>query len=405
MKILADSNIPFAAEAFASFGSVTTLSGRRIDRAAIEGAGMLLVRSGTTVDETLLTGSSVRFVGTATIGTEHVDREWLAANSIGFASAPGSNADSVADYVVSALLHLSFVKNWPLAGKTIGIVGVGNVGSRIFRRAEAMGLKVIVCDPPKARLTVSDFYRPLNELLAVSDIVTLHVPLITTGDDATVGMAGRDFFNRMKPGSVFINTCRGKVTDEKALREARGRLAGVVLDVWESEPAPDPETIRIADIATPHIAGHSWDGKVAGTRMIYNAACAYFFSDRTWTGLSAFSGVDDITLSFPRVDVSLYDVVSRAYPIMDDDLRFREILTKPADEVSAFFDSLRVNYPRRLEFTHFCVDAQAVTPLKRSALEILGFRIAAATPDVFTPLHSGVASPFASAVDGNADPA
>ena len=359
MKIVADSNIPFAAEAFAQFGHVTSIPGREM--------------SPENIDAALLDAASVRFVATATIGCDHVDRGYLADRTIGFASAPGSNADSVADYVVSALLHLSFVKNWPLAGKTLGIVGVGNVGSRVYRRALALGLKCIVCDPPKARLTGSDFYRPLEELLGQSDIVSLHVPLIAEGQDATLKMAGREFFAKMKPGALFVNTCRGKVMDERALRESRGRLTGVILDVWENEPIPDPETIRIADIATPHIAGHSYDGKVAGTRMIYNAACAFLFAERKWTGESAYASVEETVLSFPAGDPSLYDIVSKAYPIMDDDLHFRALLDVPPEKVAQFYDGLRVNYPRRMEFSHFRVDAPGMPEAMRIRVRELGF--------------------------------
>ncbi|MCJ7729025.1 MAG: 4-phosphoerythronate dehydrogenase, partial [Sedimentisphaerales bacterium] len=276
MKIIADENIPFVKECFSSLGDVEALSGRRITPNVVADADILLVRSITQVNEKLLSKSEVKFVATATIGFEHVDVDYLKSRNIGFASAPGSNANSVAEYIVAALLSVGKKHKISLVGKSISIVGVGNVGSKVARKCVALGMKVKLNDPPLSRQTGDKKYRPLSELFDC-DFITLHTPLTGEGQDKTFHLADENFFASLKPGCVFINTARGAVHDTAALKSAiqSGKLGAVVLDVWENEPNIDCELLRIVGISTPHIAGYSLDGKIAGMIMIYNAACEH----------------------------------------------------------------------------------------------------------------------------------
>lgn len=284
MLTIADENMPFAREAFGSLGEVRSLPGRSIGPGDVRGADILAVRSVTRVDERLLSGSRVRFVGTATIGTDHVDTAYLERAGIGFASAPGCNAVSVAEYVVAALLVLARRHRFSLGEKCLGIIGVGNVGSRVLERSRVLGMKVIANDPPLAEKTGDPLYRPLEEVIEGADIITLHVPLTREGAYPTYHMANQRFLDRVKPGAMLFNTSRGAVAGSAALKQALedGRLAATVLDVWENEPGIDMELMRRTDIATPHIAGYSYDGKIRGTTMIYQAACRHFSLEPAW---------------------------------------------------------------------------------------------------------------------------
>ena len=285
----------------------------------------------------MLAGSNVKFVGTATIGQEHVDCEYLEAEAIGFASAPGSNANSVAEYVVAALLAVARKHKLELAGKPIGIVGVGNVGSRVEAKVKALGMEVMLNDPPLQRQRGDEKYLPLEELYDC-DFITLHTPLTFDGEDKTYHLADAEFFNSLKRGVGFINTSRGGVVDTEDLKKTmqEGKLGAVVLDVWENEPNIDNWLLRNVDISTPHIAGYSLDGKVGGMMMIYKAVCEYF-------GLPIEYGVEDF-LPAPDVDMVeveadsdseqelLYRTVQQVYVINRDDFNTREILLVPEGE-------------------------------------------------------------------------
>jgi len=292
MRIVADANIPFVRECLSSVGDVQVLGGREITPQVLANADALLVRSITPVNEQLLKGSNVRFVGTATIGFDHVDRMYLERNRIGFASAPGSNANSAAEYVVAGLLEVARRRGLRLEGKSIGVIGVGNVGSRVARKCEALGMEVRRNDPPLARsvpvraysterltasLQTDPRYVPLDALYEC-DFITIHTPLTREGIDKTFHLADAGFFSRLKAGAVFVNASRGAVVDSEALKAAirAGRLEAVVLDVWEGEPDIDVGLLERVDLGTPHIAGYSFDGKVSGMIMIYRSLCEHF---------------------------------------------------------------------------------------------------------------------------------
>lgn len=382
MKIVADQNIPFVKECFSSIGDVVTVGGRQVTAELVKDADVLLVRSITKVGPELLQDSQVKFVATATIGFEHVDLDYLKRQSIGFASAPGSNANSVAEYLTAALLVLGRKKKWTLEGRSIGIVGVGNVGSRVEKKCRALGMKVILNDPPLARATGDPKYRPLEEILEC-DVVTLHTPLTKQGPDATYHLANQRFFDAVKQGSVFINSSRGKVHDEQALRQAMeaGRLGSVVLDVWETEPAINPWLLQKVDISTPHIAGYSFDGKVAGLMMIYEAACKFFnlkpahvigdFLPESPVPLIAL-GPEDLAKSDEAV---LHDIVQRIYVLNRDDFNTREILLQKDEERGAFFDALRKNYPIRREFQNTTVLLPDIQSKLARKIAGIGFQV------------------------------
>ena len=360
MRIVADENIPLVREAFADLGNVVTLPGREMTPGTVHSADVLLVRSITRVDVNLLKGSRVRFVATATIGTDHVDLEYLARRGIGFAAAPGSNAESVAEYVTAALFHLSRKMGCSCDRHTVGIVGVGNVGSRVARNCGALGMKVLLNDPPKQRETGSAEYLPIDALLE-ADVLTFHVPLTRDGADRTWHLADAGFIERMRHGSVLINTSRGAVVDGNALLDAlEGRqLNAAVLDVWEGEPKVSAPLLEAAAIGTPHIAGYSYDGKIRGTEMIRDAACRFFGIDSPWDPRDLMAPAPLQRLYIRTVGMSRHEIVAEAvtscYDITRDDRMMRGMLTLAEAERPAQFDRLRRIYPVRREFSNTTV--------------------------------------------------
>jgi erythronate-4-phosphate dehydrogenase len=379
MKIVADGNIPFVAKCFSSLGEVKVVEGRQITPETVRDADILLVRSITRVGAELLSGSKVRFVGTATIGFDHIDIDFMRENNVGFASAPGSNANSAAEYVIAALLEIGQRDDIDLEDRSIGIIGAGNVGGRVAQKAAALGMKVYLNDPPLHRQTGDRKYLAIEELFDC-DFITFHTPLTFEGIDKTFHLADEKFFKSLKERCVFFNTSRGGVVDSAALKAAirSGRLRAVVLDVWENEPKIDAELLRMVDIGTPHIAGYSLDGKVAGMIMIYKAACKYF-------GLEATYGIEDFlpepTIRQLRIDPKrgreqdvLAGAVQKVYDIRRDDARLRWILERPAEKRGEFFDSLRKNYPVRREFHNTLIVLEEPYKTVAEKLAGIGFR-------------------------------
>jgi erythronate-4-phosphate dehydrogenase len=355
MKIIADANIPFVKESFSSIGDVTVVGGREITPWLVADADVLLVRSITPVGVDLLAGSKVRFVATATIGFDHIDIDFLMRNKIGFASAPGSNANSAAEYVIAGLLEIGKKYALDLEGKSIGIIGVGNVGGRVAKKCAGMGMDVYLNDPPLKRQTGDEKYLPLERLFDC-DFITLHTPLTFDGPDKTYHLADEKFFKSLRERCVFINASRGGVVDGGALKSAirAERLQAVVLDVWEDEPDIDIELLKMVDIGTPHIAGYSLDGKIAGMIMIYKAACEYFavapqFDIEDFLPEPAVPELKlDTNITNDRD--ALLSAVRKIYRIDKDDARLRRILDKPTEGRGKYFDGLRKNYPVRREF-------------------------------------------------------
>ncbi len=382
MKIVADENIPCVEQAFASLGEVTLLPGRGMQADDVRDADVLLVRSVTRVDATLLADSAVRFVGSATIGFDHVDRAYLDNRGIGFSTAPGSNATSAAEYVVSVLMVLSARQGFELAGRTVGIIGCGNVGSRVRLRLTALGMRCLVNDPPLEARGFEDDFVSLETALQ-ADIVTLHVPLEKAGEYPTFHLINAGRLQQLGPGAILINTARGAVADNRALDEVLGSRddLAVVLDVWENEPAISASLLHKVALGTPHIAGYSIDGKLRGTEMIYNAVCEHFNLPGQWhAGDVIAAGPACLLTRTQEEDVlaMLRAAVLSVYDVRDDDARLRETLALPESERSAAFDALRKNYPVRREFSESTILLRQPDSEAGQLLETLGFRVAGA---------------------------
>jgi erythronate-4-phosphate dehydrogenase len=380
MRIVIDRNIPFGEPVFSTLGDVTALRTGDIQAAAVRNADILIIRSETKVNAALLDGSPVRFVGTATIGTDHVDTEYLAAHGIGFTSAPGCNANSVAEYITAALLTISHQLNLGLAGKTLGIVGVGNIGSKVVRVAQALGMKVLQNDPPLARQTGDARFVPLDALME-ADIITLHVPLSRTGPDPTYHFFDATRIGAMQPGSILINASRGAVVETAAIRNALARkhLAGAVLDVWEKEPAINAELLSLVNIGTAHVAGYSLDGKVTAVRMVYQALCRHLDVLPTWTGWDTLPPPGSPRVSLPvqagGPEEILRKTVAHCYDIELDDRLLREMLAQPEDRRADYFMKLRTGYRMRREFSATTIQIPPEQQQISGTLKALGFPI------------------------------
>ena len=379
MRIVADVNIPFVREAFAAFGEVVAVPETAICPELIEGADCLLVRSVTRVDAALLARCRPRFVGTATAGFDHVDQVYLAEQGIPFAAAPGSNANSVSEYVCASLLRLGVELGFELRGKTLGLVGVGRVGRRLAAKARALGMRLLLNDPPRARAEGAEGFCSVEQLLAWSDVLSLHVPLSKEGPDRTMGLAGEELFAALRPGAIFINTSRGLVVDEAALRDALrdGRVRAAALDVWVGEPAISKETLSLVALGTPHIAGYSMDGKAAGTAMLHAAACRALGLQDTWDpgGLLPEPEVALLRLDArERSEAEVLDeLLSEVYDVRADDARLRRVLDLPIEQRGPYFAGLRRSYPPRRELHCTRVEIPGASPELRAAVRGLGF--------------------------------
>jgi len=379
-KIIADENIPYVKEIFCHLGEVKCVPGRSMDKEMVREADVLLVRSVTQVGRELLDGTSVGFVGTATIGTDHIDREYLAKNSIGFADAAGSNANSVAEYVITAILAVAQPSRMELKGKSMGIIGVGNIGSKVEKYAQALGLHVLPNDPPLQRQTGDVRFVPLGKALE-ADIVSLHVPLSRSGPDATYHLIDEEKLSKLKGDTVLINTSRGAVVETQALKIAlKARTLGpVVLDVWENEPDIDVELLDEGSIATAHIAGYSLDGKVNGVAMLYHALCRFLQVSDTLK-------VNDLLPAPPVPEIELdtekfseQELLGKAftgiYDIRRDDRELRAITDQPAEKRGQFFDQLRKNYPIRREACNTRIKLNPPQPQLAEELIRMGFQV------------------------------
>ena len=355
MKITVDRNMPLASEAFATLGDVQVVDGRTLRPEDLKDTTILAIRSTTKVNAALLAQTAVQFVGTATIGTDHMDIPFLEQRGIQWAYSPGCNARSVAEYMTAALLHIAVTHNQPLTGQTLGIIGVGNVGRRVATQAQALGMRVLQNDPPRARAEGSEGFCKLKQLLRESDFISMHVPLERKGQDATFHMANQHFFEQIKPGAFFVNAARGAIVDTAALLEAldTGRICGAVIDTWEGEPTISQELRERVILGTPHIAGHSYEGKLNGTLMVYDAACRFLHRNPQFDAHPHMPAPPLPTIAFPdgHTEAEAYNKLIKAiYDIAADDARLRAAQAEPTG-----FDALRRNYPIRREFACTCV--------------------------------------------------
>jgi erythronate-4-phosphate dehydrogenase len=355
---VADRNIPQLPEALANVCEVRTEP--LLTRDGIGDAELLFTRSTVKVGPALLDGTRVKFVATATIGTDHMDLPWLNARGIAWASAPGSNADSVLQWFAAALLTLHERRALDIAAMRLGIVGVGNVGSRIERLARALGIPILRCDPPRQRKEGGDFV-PLDELIARSNLVTFHVPLDATTRHMTDPA-------QLVPGSWLINASRGEVVDNHALLRALPRLGGAVLDVFENEPVPSRALVDACALATPHIAGHSRQGKLNGTRMVYEAACRFLGVAPTWRPRYPETPPLALIVEGKSDEALLLEAIRSGYRIEDDDRTLRQIVAS----ADPSFREYRQHYPDRLELTGTRVRLSVPRPRLSAGLSVLG---------------------------------
>lgn len=371
LVIVADKNIPNVRDAFGRVGVLHLLDSKDITPLSVVDCDILLVRYVTRVNKTLLANSQVKFVGTVSAGTDHIDLEYLKSRKIGFSSAPGSNAESVAEYVAAALLRLQERGKKRIPGAVLGVIGAGNVGSRVALKAKALGMKVLLNDPPKRRATGDNIYRPLPELMC-ADVITLHTPLTFSGRDKTAGLFDSVRLAKLKPGAIIINTARGGIVREGPLKTAlaSGHVGGAVLDVWENEPDIDPRLVAMADIATPHVAGLSREARGNALSMIYSAACEYFGMPVQWSPppiklppLSPLSGIDRLRV--------IGDLIKCGYDVEKDSYKFKRSILGVS--VGSAFNAFRRDYSQRTEFGSRNVKLSGPTRKLAKDLIALGF--------------------------------
>ena len=379
MRIAVDEAVAYPHEAFGQAGEVRLFSGRSVTRRDLLDVDAVVVRSVTTVDSRLLEGTTVRFVGTATIGTDHLDLDYLNSRNIQVANAAGCNSNAVAEYVFTALTLIAARKGWNLREKSIGVIGAGNIGSRVARKAAALGMKVSLCDPPLREKTGDLRYGDLADVLD-ADILTLHVPFTAGGRYRTLHMFNREVFRQLRRCQLIVNTSRGAVVAGPDLLEAlqARSIAGAVLDVWEGEPEIDPGLLDLVDIATPHIAGYSLDGKLRATLMIANQLCAFLGIRQNWTASGVFPPPRALApVSGTEGFDAVRSVLQQAYDICRDDRALRGIKDLSRNAAADYFESLRMEYGFRLEFAHFVVTLPAGSALA-AMFRALEFQVEAA---------------------------
>jgi erythronate-4-phosphate dehydrogenase len=402
-RLIVDENIPFAQEAFAPFGEVTTRPGRDLCRDDLleADADILVVRSVTKVTRAMIEGTRVGFVGTATTGDDHIDRAAMDDLEVTVGVAAGCNANAVVQWVMAALVCLGARRTeagcagagaaaWQ--GKTLGIVGLGRIGGRVASAASvALGMKVVACDPPKARLDPAGDFVDLDNLIAAADVVSLHVPLSHGGPDATHHLFDAARLRRLREGALLLNPARGQVVDNAALREVLGERPDLVaaFDVFEHEPYADPLVMRRLAIATPHIAGYSLEGKLNGTTMMRDAVARHATRlarrrDRAapppaipaWE--PPVGPPDDARIALsPGAPwgEQVAAAILHTYPIAADDEHFRGGPQCDPGAWKAHFDMLRRTYPERREFSAYSIDATGAAPTTLDRLGALGFSI------------------------------
>ena len=357
MKVVCDSAIPFLKGALEPYCQVVYAPGSEISREMVMDADALVIRTRTRCNAALLEGTKVRFIATATIGYDHIDTQWCESHGIKWTNAPGCNSWSVQQYIGSLLVTMSRTLGFSFREKTIGVVGVGNVGSKVARLAVLLGFRVLLCDPPRARKEGSGQFVSLDEIISRSDIITLHVPLIRDGEDATFHMFDESRLASMNQNQILINSSRGEVVDDAALKNALAhkKILAASLDVWENEPQIDPELLSLLFTGTPHIAGYSVDGKATGTTMSVQALGKFFDLEcRDWEVTEVPQSVQPAEFSIDTAGKTpqqvLADAILHTYDIRTDDAALRASV--------ATFEKQRSDYPVRREFPAFSVKLQ-----------------------------------------------
>lgn len=346
MKIIADQNIPYLKGIAEHYGNVTYLDGAAFTKDAIKDADTLIVRTVTRFDEKNLSTSNVKLICSATIGYDHIDTDYCDTHGIAWRNAPGSNSGSVQQYIVSSLITISRQKRFNLKDKTIGIVGVGNVGIKVAAACEILGMKVLLNDPPRQKAENSNIFVSLEKIMEEADIITFHTPLTKDGIDKTYHLADTPFFNNLAKNPIIINSARGGIIDTIAIKNAikEKKISGAIIDCWENEPQIDIEYMSLVDIATPHIAGYSADGKANATRMSLDSIAEFYNLDKSPISQvqapAPLNPVIDMD-NFDRTDNRIYDAILTTYNPADD---FKRLKAAPDT-----FKQLRNHYPLRRE--------------------------------------------------------
>lgn len=365
MKLVADINIPYLEGVFDSyFDNVVLLPAKEITREVVKDADALLVRTRTYCNADLLEGSTLRFIGSATIGFDHIDTDFCNSRGIEWVNAPGCNSGAVQQWFATALIHISKSKGIKLEGQTLGVVGVGNVGSKIVDVGLALGMQVLCCDPPRKREEHLTDFVDLKTIAQQADFITFHVPLTSTGIDATNHMVNSALIETLKDNVVIINSSRGEVIETQSLIDAivNKKIAAVALDVWEDEPNISHELLNLVTIATPHIAGYSVEGKVNGTRMVVDALSKFFnLGIHPWIPTQNPTEKKEL-LGNP---INLIDAISQTYNLVVDEVNFRKSWND--------FERYRSNYRLRREFSGFKV--KTVDEKLARSLQKLGFEV------------------------------
>lgn len=382
MKTVCSRSVLCGERAFGTIGSVLVLRDDEVDCQAIGDADVLVTRSKTRIDSELVTGAKkLRFVGTATAGFDHIDTELLDSMGLAWSAAPGCNAASVAEYVVAALLEVAVHEGRGLAGRSIAIIGVGEVGRRVAERARGLEMNVLLNDPPRAENEPHSNFRELKDILPQADIVTVHAPLTESGRHPTMKMIDRDFMACLRQDCTFINAARGEIVDESALADAidAGIIRHTVLDVWDGEPYCNPDLLERVDIATPHIAGYSIDGKLRGTGMVYRSACEVLGIDPCWneTEFLPESPLSECVLS--NMDANdealLLELVRQIYNIRSDDSALRPANYLSREEHAQLFKNIRRDYHIRREFAGTKVHVVSTNKKLADKVQSIGFQL------------------------------
>lgn len=368
MKIIADKNIPYLKGVAEAFGDVTYLAGADFTRDTIKDADTLIVRTVTRFDESILKGAKVKLICSATIGYDHIDTTYCETHGVAWTNAPGCNSGSVQQYIISSLITIARKKGFDLKHKTIGIIGVGNVGKKVAKACEILGMKVFLNDPPRQRLEGDDSFVSLRTIMDEADIITFHTPFIKEGEDRTYHLVETDFFHSLKKKPIIINSARGGIINTSAIKGAinEGLISGAIIDCWESEPEIDLEYMALVDIATPHIAGYSTNGKANATRMsLESIADFYGLSKEPILQVKEQSPVNPIIdlNDYSHSDNRVYDAILSTYNPMDDFARMQDS--------PDLFKQLRNEYPLRWEYFAYTV-LNAVDE-ERKVLNALGF--------------------------------
>ena len=378
MKIIIDNKIPYIKGALEPYAEVVYLPGNLTTAEVVKDADALITRTRTICSQEVLEGSKVRFIATATIGFDHIDTDYCKTAGIEWTNAPGCNAESVNQYVSSALCSYSKKHGYVLEGKTIGVVGVGQVGSRIAKTCEILGMNVLLNDPPRERREGPSQFVSLQTIEQQADIISFHVPLNIDGRDCTFHMVNTEFFQGLKKKALIVNTCRGEVFDTKAVYNAKisDDISGIIVDCWENEPELDLDLLKLADYGTSHIAGYSKDGKAKGTKMSVRAISRFFgLGINDWEPADVeppSNPVIELNGSKQNADQLLADAILSTYKIESDDKALRD---NPR-----LFEQLRGDYPVRWEFGSYSVRQTDVNTDILGKLEKLGFKCTGRPP-------------------------